>query len=132
MQRDPCIGTLFIVIRDAIILVQNKIAIGAGVDAQLDGASGRLSRIFDGRPQRENGPGLHEDGHLVERGGSVNRPAAFAWLAVPEAVPPTFWQVEVAHGGAGFSDRIYKKRGTEQELVADVPHAPIVDEVHDQ
>src|ERR1700729_2630675 len=121
-ERDYGMLALLVLVAVARVFIEVETAIGAAIDAELDGPGWILRGIFDLRAHREDRAGAHEEGHVVEGRIRIAILAALARFAGPEVVPRSCGrQIDTASGGVRFERRIDEDSRAEHELLAKVP-----------
>ena len=126
-------GALLVGVAVALVLVEREVTIGAGVNAQLDGAGGALACVLNLRPKRQNGAGADVERNAVQRRGGVDLLRALQLGASPEVVPDgRGGQIDRAAGCAFSQHWADQQRGAEHELVADVPDLRVLAPIHHQ
>ena len=69
-------GAFLVVVVVAFVLIEGEAAVGAGVDAEFDGAVGFFAGVLFGWAEREDGAGADVEGDAVEWGGGFDVRAA--------------------------------------------------------
>src|SRR5580658_10292692 len=110
MERDGCMRALLVAVAVVLVLIEREIAIGAGIDAELD----RIRWLF-GCPLHlwahgDDGAGTDKEWKLVEWSVGLYALTALLLLASPEVVPGGLRKIDGAGGCAFDIDRAQQDR----------------------
>src|ERR1035438_4806679 len=87
VKVDRGIDTLFVVVIVVLVLVQGEAAVGAGIDAQLDGVGGLFIGVLNEWAHRHDRAGPDHERHLLDGSVGNNCLAAVQLFARPEIEP---------------------------------------------
>src|SRR5215469_7849272 len=132
MQLNGCMLSLGIVVVVVLVLVEGEVAVGSGVDANLDRVGGLFGRPLHRRPHGNDRACSNVERQLRKRSVWLDVLAAFDLRAGPEVVPCRLGQIHAAAGCALRRDRADEDRRPEEILIARVLRFEIIAPVHHQ
>ena len=131
MKGDAAAGAIFVIVADAVVLVESEISVGTGIYIYFDGVRRCLGRRFHRLAVRHYGTGLREDRAPAVRGRDVEpRATRFIDCTRMRLVPAACRQVESAAAAAIFINGADEKGVAEHILVRELAADRVVAEIH--
>jgi hypothetical protein len=115
MEPNGRVGPLFVVVTVAFILIQSKVAVQTGIDAQLDRVVLLRSKFFIGT-QRDNRARTNEERKATKRSVDLYCRTSFECSACPEVEPLRLGKIGMPSGRRRLGDRSHENCRPKQVL----------------
>src|ERR1700722_12375388 len=132
-HRNESVRSFLIVVVVSLIFVDIELAIRAGINTKFNWSRRHLVCVLNLRTQGQNRSGWNEERNAIQGSGSLDVLFTFHGLSGPEVIPDGgSRQVHRTMDCVLFHYGVHQERGSEHELVADIPRPWILLPVHDQ